>query len=110
MTTCAIHKNQPDVMCRICHVAARVTELAQEGRIELASQVLTDTYEDEVEQVLTALGHPDALVTDESAISDFDVRGDDECLALSKVLGVPVNHGDYILDVAKRLRSTPRTD
>ena len=106
MATCAIHKDQPDLTCHVCHAAALATKYAEEGRIELASQVLTDVYHDEVEQVLVALGHPEALVTDESCISDFDVRGD-EWLALSKVLGVPINRGDYILDVAKRLRSKP---
>ena len=40
-------------------------------RIVIASQDITDEFEEEVNEILDALGHPEALVTDDSIISDF---------------------------------------
>lgn len=90
--------------------------------------------EDCVELVMAALGHPDALVTDESLVRDFlDLRGRDhrvkrrdgawvfvpaepevvaENEALLKAahakLGVIFFEGDLIIDVARRVRSVGR--
>ncbi|MDF0666035.1 MAG: hypothetical protein P0119_08155 [Nitrospira sp.] len=74
------------------------------GRIELAPTVLVETLEPYVERVLTALGHPEALVTDLSTIGDFAVD-DDERSAASVMLGVALSDADYIHEVAQRLRA-----
>lgn len=68
----------------------------------------------EVDRVLRTIGFPDALVTDESRLSDFDSKmwgaedsKDDDGLdypALSAALGFTVNGSDLIADIAERLR------
>lgn len=40
-------------------------------KITFAEQDIIDTFPKEVNQLLTELGHPEALVTDESQIRDF---------------------------------------
>jgi hypothetical protein len=57
--------------------------------------------------VPTALGHPEALVTDLSTIGDFGLD-DDECSAASATLGVALSDADYIYEVAQRLRDKVR--
>ena len=75
-----------------------------------------------VEQVLDAVGHPEALVTDESWVSDFlpgafvdpDATPEERhaaretCVAATAAvaarLGVPIGERDTLVDVALRLR------
>lgn len=70
---------------------------------ERASTVLVDALESYVEQVLNALGHPEALVTDLSTIGDFGLD-DDEHIAASAKLGVTLSDDDLIYEIARRLR------
>ena len=63
-----------------------------------------------IDEVLKALGHPDALVTDESWIGDFAPFGgsSDEKAAfliqLEAKLGLPVTTRTPLVEVAKKLR------
>ena len=104
MARCQVHGEHPDPTCHICHVGARMAQYAAEGRVELAQSVLVDMYEEEVERLLDALGHPEALVTDLSAISDFLGSDVDQCRKLGQRLGVSVSLDDLVVAVAKRLR------
>lgn len=75
-------------------------------KIELAPQDKVIELEAWVDKVLDALGHPEALVTDRSSISDFSCEETPVALAnrLQLELGIPVESRDYIVDVAKRLK------
>ncbi len=57
-------------------------------QIVIADQEMVDVYEAEVNRILAALGHPEALVTDLSQVFDF---GEDEEAAadLDKLMGAP---------------------
>lgn len=66
---------------------------------ELAPQDKVFEFEYEVGLILETLGHPEALVTDESKISDFREETDE----IAELLGVEVNREDYIWQVAERL-------
>lgn len=69
----------------------------------MASTVFVDTLESYVEVVLSALGYPEALVTDLSRIGDFGL--DDEARsAASDRLGVALSHDDSVYEMARRLR------
>lgn len=75
--------------------------------VELAPQHEVAALPDEIQRVLDALGHPEALVTDESRIGDFFDFGDPEppdTRPIAAALGVPVDARDFIVDVALRLR------
>ena len=57
----------------------KIMKAAREGRVEMASQDSVNELEPYVDEVLEALGHPEALVTDESTLSDFfDIFGSKE--------------------------------
>jgi hypothetical protein len=66
-------------------------------------------YRPEIDRILRALGHPEAMVTDESLLCDFPLR-DDEDVPLPWLtdveidLGVRVRRDDYLVDVAQRMR------
>ena len=101
-------------------------------KVELASQRERDALDPWVERVLIAFGREGALVTDESRVSHFleiggrpyrvrrgrkgpwlERPGDPAILernkqllaSVSANLGVPVDEGDLIVDVARRLRA-----
>jgi hypothetical protein len=103
--------------------------------VEFASQRERDALGPWVARVLKALGHEEALVTDETRIGDFlspfgdpgrwrrgrngpwsDHPGDpaireENARLLAQVtedLGVPVGKGDLLIDVARRLRACGR--
>lgn len=99
---CSAH-DTPQFGCIDCSRTASIRQAAADGRIDLASIVLVDTLESYVEQVLNALGHPEALVTDLSTIGDFGVD-DDERSAASYRLGVVLSDDDYVYEIARRLR------
>jgi uncharacterized protein YoaH (UPF0181 family) len=71
-------------------------------KIVIADQEKVDVYETEVNRILAALGHPEALVTDLSQVFDF---GDDEEAAddLAELMGRSVNAGEYIWKLAQEL-------
>lgn len=71
-------------------------------KIVIADQEKVDVYETEVNRILAALGHPEALVTDLSQVFDF---GDDEEAAddLAELMGRSVNAGEHIWKLAQEL-------
>jgi hypothetical protein len=71
--------------------------------IVLAEQDYTNMFQAEIGVVLRALGHPEALVTDMSTVSDFFLTRK-ELKSASKRLGVPVLEDDYVWGVARRIR------
>ena len=78
-------------------------------KIELASQDEVSQLEPYIEKVLEALGHPEALVTDESWILDFLCIVDEKEAALElkeacEKLGFSFDKSDSIVDVAKRVK------
>lgn len=65
-------------------------------------QEQVDIYETEVTRIMTALGRPEALVTDLAQVFDF---GDDEEAAadLAELMGRPVNAREHIWKLAVEL-------
>ena len=85
---------------------ARIDKAVREGKVEFAPTAGVDLHEEAVQRVLEALGHPDAWVSDESMVADFEGWGEDRAAWLqqvSKALGFEVKTGDYIIDIAGRL-------
>ena len=82
-------------------------------KIELAPQDKVDDLQLYVDQVLKALGHSEALVTDESYISDFlpfiGSMGRKEAFEKfskkMKKLGIEVKFEDSVIEVAERLKN-----
>ena len=83
-----------------------------------APQDARDALDKYVTQVLEALGHPEAFVTDESMIKDFLHWSKDPALvrenearltAMSEALRVPVEARDYVVDVARRIKALGST-
>jgi hypothetical protein len=69
---------------------------------------LVRQYRREITQILEALGHPGAFVTDELVLRDFPLRDEDEGLSLTERrldLGVRVRPDDRLVDIAQRLRA-----
>jgi hypothetical protein len=102
--SCPAH-DTPQFDCSNCRTTASIRQAAEDGRIELASTVLVDALDSYVEQVLNALDHPEALVTDLSTIGDFGLD-DDERSAASAKLGVTLSDDDRLYEVARRLRGS----
>jgi hypothetical protein len=78
-------------------------------KIELSQQNYVDQYEEQVKFILKTLGHPEALVTDETLIWDllhmFDSGGYDKQLAkMSKKVGFSVEPNDVLWKVAKKIK------
>lgn len=61
-----------------------------------------DVYEAEVNRILAAIGHPEALVTDLSQVFDF---GEDEEAAadLEQLMGRAVDAGEHLWKLAAEL-------
>jgi len=78
--------------------------------IELAKQDRVQDLEKYIAILLKALGHPEALVTDESYVSDFmDIfssakQKEKKILTLRKKLGIYFNYQDFVVDVAEELK------
>ncbi|MBX9950587.1 MAG: hypothetical protein K2Y39_15570 [Candidatus Obscuribacterales bacterium] len=74
----------------------------------IVDQEKVDIYEAEVNRILAALGHPEALVTDLSQVFDF---GDDEEAAvdLAELMGRPVEPREHIWKLAQELSEKGRT-
>ncbi len=71
-------------------------------QIVIADQEMVDVYEAEVNRILAALGHPEALVTDLSQVFDF---GEDEegAADLDKLMGRAVTAGEHLWKLAAEL-------
>jgi hypothetical protein len=75
-------------------------------KFEIAEQDKVNERQKSVRVLLKALGHPVALVTDESMVSDFldffsQERRDKQLKRLEKKLGFPVRENDYVWQVAE---------
>ncbi|MBN1106729.1 MAG: hypothetical protein JXL84_25225 [Deltaproteobacteria bacterium] len=81
--------------------AARIRKAAREGRVELAPRDKIITYRKQVDRILKDIGFPEALVTDESCFSDFQIE-DADYRRLSRQYGFDVEKRDYIAVVAER--------
>lgn len=104
MSRCGEHPNAPDPTCDTCRVAAEVTQLAADGKVRFAAQILVEVYAEEIEQIRKALGFvEDWLVTDETALSDFHLTPEQLASLVGRLL-VRIEPDDYLVDVAKRLR------
>ncbi|HKU69184.1 MAG TPA: hypothetical protein VJP85_15535 [Candidatus Baltobacteraceae bacterium] len=79
------------------------TQEPETVELEFAPSLEVEDLAPQVERVLEALGHPEAWVSDESTVDDFGFD-DAELAAAARELGVAVQHDDYILDIARRLR------
>jgi len=56
-----------------------------------------------IDHILFIMGHPEALVTDESKIWDFTCFEPEKVKEISKDLGFEVKQSDYLIDIARRL-------
>ncbi len=84
--------------------AARIRKAAREGRVEIAPQDMILAHREQVDRILRDIGFPEALVTDESCFSDFQLE-DAEYRRLSRQYGFGVEKRDHIAAVAARLAS-----
>jgi hypothetical protein len=86
----------------------------------LASQDGCDVFEKEINQILHALGHADALVTDESQVGDFCIHlpvMDEEVVALNRqtledvsaVMGRPVEARECLWELGRELAERQAT-
>jgi hypothetical protein len=78
-------------------------------KFELPNNINIQNYKKQVDKILHMMGHPEALVTDESIIWDFvpntlSKRGGKQWLShIEKSFGLPVELNDYIWEVAKKI-------
>lgn len=73
-------------------------------KFEMVSRTIVEQYAVEMGQILLALGHPEALVTDLSSLGDFDMEPLEYAL-VEEALGVPIlTDNDLLVDIARRIR------
>ena len=106
MGRCSKHA-EPRFDCETCSTAARLGQAVEYWRVELVPQTLIDVFDDEVQEVLDAIGYPDAPVTDTSCIGDFQLEWRHRRSAETR-LGMSLQDGDYVYEVAQRLRELER--
>lgn len=74
-------------------------------QFEMASRALVREFRLEVVEILDAIGHPEALVTDESTLWDFSLEPLEYALA-EEALGVKFDHvHERLVDIASRMRT-----
>lgn len=78
-------------------------------KFELASQDKTKKMRTYMHIIAKALGHPEALITDESMVSDFldifdKVERAKQILKAKKKIKVDICPGDYLWEVAERMQ------
>ena len=86
---------------------AKIKQLASAGRIDFSPSDGIEALEPYVDVVLEAVGHPRAWVSDRSCVGDFRPEGDSSekyGALISERLGMIVASGDYVVDVARRLK------
>lgn len=72
-------------------------------KIEMAPQEEVLKYQPEIAQILNILGHPEALVTDKSCLSDFDLTRE-KIAWLAFKLNMTVSSSEYVVDLARRVK------
>jgi hypothetical protein len=85
---------------------AKIKELASAGRIEFSPSDGVEALQIHVDRVLEAIGFPTAWVSDRSCIGDFqkDQSREEWAASASEKLGMIVTCGDFIVDVARRMK------
>jgi hypothetical protein len=76
-------------------------------RFEPAPDGLVRQYRREITRILELLGHPEALVTDASVLSDFPLREEPSTptvTELTSALGIRVEPQHRLVDIARRMR------
>jgi hypothetical protein len=81
---------------------ARIRKAAREGRFEHAGQDRIGCHRQQVDRILREIGFAEALVTDESSFSDFQL---DEAVygRMTRKFGFKVLKTDCIASIAERL-------
>jgi hypothetical protein len=82
--------------------ALRATGKFKNVKIRLAESSRVERYHSEVRTILSVLGFPEALVTDDSAISDFGLPAK-KLEAASRKLGAELSH-KLFWEVARDMR------
>ena len=88
----------------------RLRKAVADGRVEFAPQDTILELRQWVDMVLDCVGHPEALVSDESRLSDFlpfldEDEGKEEFEDFKKRIGVEIKEEtDLIIDIARRVR------
>lgn len=81
-------------------------------KIVCAPQDKVSDLEYWVNRILEVVGHPEALVTDESSLWDFfpfnEEADENKVRAIQNKLGVNVSLSDYLVDIAQRMRDSRR--
>lgn len=93
----------------------KILNKLKNAKIEMASTDNVTKYQREITVILKILGHPEALVSDESSVWDFLSHfGDKEenkkynQKLLDKIscrLAIDVKSGDLLINIAKRIRN-----
>lgn len=78
-------------------------------KFEKADTEKTLLLESYMDDVVMALGHEEAMVTDESYISDFldvfdEKRREKQLKKAEKILGIKIDKREYVWEVAERLK------
>ena len=75
-------------------------------KIVFAEQKKVEILKPYVDRVLEAIGHPEAWISDRSSIGDFR-QGDYQEFVndVAAKLGIGINKGDYLVDIAMRLKA-----
>jgi hypothetical protein len=105
MPRCAHHPTSFEPTCTLCQAARRMNDAIRAGHVHLAGQHEVDVFGEELKLILDVLGHPEALVTDLSSVSDFGRRNKRRLYRISRTLGVPVGWDDLLVDIAARMRA-----
>lgn len=77
-------------------------------RIELAPTKIVAKHEEEIGEILSILDHQEALVTDESLLSDFE-PDDKVIIAIKKLSGKSFGTYARIVDVAEAIRKSKKS-
>ncbi|MBM3129952.1 MAG: hypothetical protein FJ009_15185 [Chloroflexi bacterium] len=101
-----LQKNQleADLLCSGTREITKMIDGKKIKRIELAGRDKIESLGEYVDRVLEALGHPEALVTDESQVWDF-TRDTNELKKIAKKLGFAITKNDYVWELAERCKN-----
>ena len=71
-------------------------------KIVLADDTEVQKNKIKIRKLLRLLGHPEALVTDSSMVSDF-ITSDRKWKSIQKKLGFELKDNDFLVDVVKKM-------
>ena len=93
-------------MTDVPSLATRIRQAIAAGRLKAPETARVEALAPQVQRVLDALGHPEAVVTDASAVGSLLLTAVDPEGVLaeaSEKLGVEVSEEDHVWQVAERL-------